>query len=258
VVEADPARTGEPPEGVVKGRGTEAETLEQASIGRAVGLVAGTDDDANTLSILMTARAMNPGLFLVARQNHRDNQDLFEAVGAQILMHPSLIIAERIRVLLATPLLSEFAKYARYREHDWACELVSRIAALVEDRVPEVWEVAIDQDQSPAIYDVGKGVLVTLGALLCDPWDRDRPLALIALMLVRKSDRILLPDPNSPLRRGDRLLFCGSGQARSRMLWTLQNSNALDYVLSGESHHPGTLWRWGTETLGRWTARRSG
>ena len=111
--------------------------------------MAGTDDDANNLSILMTAKAMNPGLFLVARQNHRDNQDLFEAVGAQILMHPSAIIAERIRVLLATPLLSEFAKYARYREHDWACELVSRIAALVEDRVPEVWEVAIDQDQSP-------------------------------------------------------------------------------------------------------------
>ena len=68
-------------------------------------------------------------------------------------------------------------------------------------------------------------------------------------MLVRKTDRILLPDPKSPLRRGDRLLFCGSGQARSRMLWTLQNSNALDYVLTGESHHPGTLWRWGTETL---------
>jgi len=258
VVEADPARTGEPPGGVVKGRGTEPETLEQAQIGRAVGLVAGTDDDATNLSILMTAKAMSPGLFLVARENHRDNQDLFEAVGAQILMHPSSIIADRIRVLLATPLLSEFAKYARYREHDWACELVSRIAALVEDRVPEVWEVAIDQDQSPAIYNVGKGVLVTLAALLCDPWDRDRPMTVIALMLVRKSDRILLPDPKSPLRRGDRLLFCGSSLARSRMLWTLQNSNALDYVLSGESHHPGTLWRWGTETLRRWKVRRSG
>lgn len=258
VVEADPGRTGEPPGGVVKGRGTEAETLEQAHIDRAVGLVAGTDDDANNLSIMMTAKAMNPRLFLVARQNHRDNRELFEAVGAQILMHPSSIIAERIRVLLATPLLSDFAKYARYREHDWACELVSRIAALVEDHVPEVWEVAIDHDQSPAIYDVGKGFLVTLTALLCDPWDRDQPLAAIALMLVRKTDRTLVPDPKSQLRKGDRLLFCGSARARSRMLWTLQNSNALDYVVTGESHHPGTLWRWGTQALRRRAARRAG
>jgi voltage-gated potassium channel len=67
-----------PPEGVVQGRGTEAETLEQADIQRAVGLVAGTDDDANNLSIIMTARTLNPELFVVARENHLDNQELFE------------------------------------------------------------------------------------------------------------------------------------------------------------------------------------
>ena len=258
VVEADPGRTGEPPGGVVKGRGTEAETLEQARIDRAVGLVAGTDDDANNLSILMTAKARNPRLFLVARENHGDNRELFDAVGAHVVMHPNAIIAERIRVLLATPLLSEFAKFARYREHDWACELVSRVVALVEDRVPEVWEVTIDHEESPAVCDIGTGVLVTIGALLRDPMDRDLFLAAIALMLVHKADRTLVPDPTTPLRKGDRLLFCGSSRARARMLWSLQNSNALDYVVTGESRHPGTLWGWGTQVLRRRAARRRG
>ena len=69
VIEADPGRTGEPPgERGDRAAGTEAETLEQAHIDRAVGLVAGTDDDANNLSILMTAKPMNPSLFLVARR----------------------------------------------------------------------------------------------------------------------------------------------------------------------------------------------
>jgi hypothetical protein len=186
---------------------------------------------------------MNPKLFLVARENHLDNQELFEAVGAQIVMHPSTIIAERIRVLLATPLLSELATYARYRDHAWACELISRIAALVEDRVPEVWEVTIDADQAPAICAAtGQGSPVTLEALLSDRRDREAQLPAIALLLVHRSERTLLPEGPVVLRRGDRILFCGAERARSRMEWTLHNDVALDYVLSGESHHPGTLW----------------
>jgi Trk K+ transport system NAD-binding subunit len=57
VVEAKPGRTGEPDGGCVVGRGTEAVTLEQAEVRRAVGLVAGTNNDANNLSIVMTARS---------------------------------------------------------------------------------------------------------------------------------------------------------------------------------------------------------
>ena len=257
VIEAEPGVTGTPPGGGVIGRGTEAETLEQARIDRAVGLVAGTDDDANNLSILMTARQMNPKLFLVARQNHLDNQELFEAVGAQIVMHPSTIIAERIRVLLATPLLSEFENYARYRDHEWACELISRIAALVEDRVPEVWEVAIDTDQAQAVCAATEqGSPLMLAELLRDPRDRETTLPAIALMLVHKSERTLLPEARVTLRRGDRVLFCGSGLARSRMEWTLQNDHALAYVQTGEGYHPGTLWTWGSRTLGGRSRRR--
>ena len=38
-----------------------------ADVARAVGLVAGTDNDTTNLSMLATARRMNPGLFLAAR-----------------------------------------------------------------------------------------------------------------------------------------------------------------------------------------------
>ncbi len=251
VIEAEPSRTGTPPEGCVVGRGTEAATLEEARIHRAVGLVAGTDDDANNLSILMTAKQLNPDLFLVARENHLDNEELFQAVGAQIVMHPSTIIAERIRVLLATPLLSEFETYARYRDHDWACELISRIAALVDDQVPEVWEVMIDDTHAQAVSAAAdQGSPVDLDTLLRNPRDREIPLPAIALMLVRKSERTLLPQRSIHPRRGDRILFCGAEMARSRMLWTLQNDHALDYARGKEGHHPGALWAWGSRIFG--------
>ena len=245
VVEAHPEPADQPEGGCVIGRGTEAETLERADIGRAVGLVAGTDNDANNLSIIMTARELNPDLFVVARENHLDNEELFDAVGADILMHPSTIIANRIRVLLATPLLSEFESYSLHHEDSWACELVSRIAALVHEHVPDVWEVGIDDQQAHAVYDaLSRGTLVPLGSLIRDPRDRDRRLPTIPLLRLHKNQRELLPGDEVRLRRGDRLLFCGQPCAHSRMRWTLQNKHALSYSLTGGSLPQGAVWRW--------------
>lgn len=245
VVEEMPGKTGEPEEGCVVGRGTEAVTLEQAEIRRAVGLVAGTDNDANNLSMVMTARELNSDLFVVARENHLDNQALFDAVDADIVMHPSSIVANRIRVLLATPLLSEFESYARYEDDAWACQLVSRIAALVHERVPEVWEISVDDGHAHAICEViSRGASVTLGNLLQDPRNRDRKLPVIPLLLLRSNNRDLLPQEDLRLRMGDRLLLCGRPCAHSRMSWTLQNIHALSYILTGGSGPEGTVWRW--------------
>jgi len=47
VIEAKPEKTGTPEEGVVKGRGTEADTLIEAGIEQASGLIAGTNNDTN-------------------------------------------------------------------------------------------------------------------------------------------------------------------------------------------------------------------
>ncbi len=245
VVEARPDRTGEPPGRWVRGRGTEADTLEQAGIDRAVGLVAGTDNDANNLSILMTARTLNPDLFCVVRENHLDNRELFSAVGANIRMHPSSIVANRIRMLLNTPLLTEFINYARYEDDSWACELVSRIVALEHERVPDVWEVRVDEIDGYAVHQARReGVVATVGTLLHDPRDREMRIAAIALMRRRANGRTLLPGDDERLQRGDQLLFCGRAGARSAMHWTLQNSHALNYILFGSSPPRGLVWRW--------------
>ena len=55
VSEALPEVTN-PPEGSISGRGTEAVTLREAKITDAVAIVAGTDNDANNLSIVLTAQ----------------------------------------------------------------------------------------------------------------------------------------------------------------------------------------------------------
>ncbi len=243
VIEAHPETTNAP-EGVIKGRGTEAVTLEEAGIREVVGLVAGTNNDANNLSIIMTARQLNPGLFVIARQNHLDNLNIFDAVKADIRMHPSSVIANRIRVLLGTPMLYEFMSLAMYEDDQWACELISRVLAVVHDQVPEVWEVEINDEEALAVNSaLEAGAAIELEDLLRDHRERDSKLSCIPLLHLSKGARVTLPPLNTRMKSGDRLLICGSMSARSRMEWTLQNDNALSYVLTGQVCAQGWVWR---------------
>jgi Trk K+ transport system NAD-binding subunit len=245
VVEANPERTGKPSSGrLVVGWGTEAVTLQEAHIERAVGIVAGTHHDVNNLSIIMTARDLKSDLFVVARENHIENHELFESVKADVVMHPSSVIANKIRVLLGMPLLSEFESLALYEEDAWACQLVSRIAAVVHEEVPEIWEVKIDSEQAYAVLPaLERGAVLTLKNLCRNPRERKRLLPCVPLMLARGSSRQLLPPSETRLKSGDRLLFCGRHNAQASMEWTLQNVHLLNYILTGGSRPQGVAWR---------------
>ncbi len=243
VIEARPDLTGEPRQGVIVGRGTEAETLLQADIETAGGLIAGTDNDANNLSIVVTARDLNPDLFIVLRQNHSDNERIIDAVHADMVMHPSRIIADKIRVLLGTPMLHRFIAMAYHKENDWACELVSRISALVGRCVPELEEVSIDDYHAGAVTDaLGQGEHIRIGELLHDSWRRDRQIRCIVLMLQRGGEDMLLPDPETELQPGDRLLVCAGRGGLRRLYWNMQNAGILSYVRTGEVQKHGWLW----------------
>ena len=244
VVEARSGLTGIPEGLYIEGRGTEAITLEEAGIRKAVGLVAGTDDDSNNLSIIMTAREISSKLFVVARQSNQDNKHIFDAVGADIVMHPSSIIANKIRVLLGTPLLHEFMGLAMYEDEDWACNLVKKIALLLDSQLPEVWELNIDEASALAVSGaLHRGRVVRLVDLIRDPGDRERELHCIPLLLNRHGTSMVLPADDTHIKADDRLLFCGKLNAADRMRWTLQNHHALDYVLTGEAKPQGWIWK---------------
>ncbi|WP_428622894.1 potassium channel family protein [Sedimenticola sp.] len=244
VIESMPGMTGMPESGFVLGRGTEAKTLHEAGIDQAVGLVAGTDNDANNLSIIMTARELRPELFVILRQNHKENQSIVDAVNADMVMHPSAIIANRIRVLLGTPLLYQFTSLALHQDDAWAQSLVKRIGQLVGYHPPAIWEVLLDSEGSLAVCEaLDSGRKVILSHLLADPVTRENTLPVICLLLKRGGTSLMLPEGSEGVRLGDRLLFCGRRQARDRMEWCLQNTHALNYILTGEVTSGGWIWR---------------
>ncbi len=243
IVENNPEVTG-CSEHCVVGRGTEAVTLHAAGIADAVGIVAGTDNDANNLSIVMTARELNPKLFMVARQNRHDNDAIFRAANLHLVMHRSEIIAEDILAELTTPLLPQFLRLTRSQSNEWANEVVSRISAITAEVVPHVWSVRLDERSAPALLQLLGECDVRLGDVMRDARERDRMLPCIPLLLQRGSELRLTPGEDTALRSGDTLLFCGRTGVAGRMGWVLHNVNALRYVLTGEDRPDGWVWRW--------------
>ena len=241
IIEADPATTD--CDDCIIGSGTEAHTLIEAGIKNAVGIVAGTDNDVNNLSIVMTARELEPELFMVLRQNRHANAPLFQRFGAAVTMQSADIVGHEFLSLLTTPLLSRFFVRCKERPDDWANELLSRIAAVIGDTVPEVWDVELSRENAVAIRQaMDLDMELTLHDLIRDPRDRDAYLPCIPLML--GNSEALLPDLETPLFPGDRILFCGDKDARGRQVLALRNLKVLNYLHSGTDSPGGWFWQW--------------
>jgi voltage-gated potassium channel len=230
----------------VRGAGTEAHTLVEAGVLDAAGIVAGTDDDVNNLSIAMTAVGLKHDLYVVLRQNRHANRALFEAFRGHLVMVPSEIIAHEIFALITTPLLSRFLDIVRKKDNAWADAVAQRLVRDIETRVSAVWSVRIDADAAPAVLAATgtAGSDVLLETLLCDPQERNRHLDAVPLLLMRADIEAPMPEAAGALGAGDHILFAGTERARRLQQLTLRNVNVLEYVRTGRDTPGGWIWQW--------------
>lgn len=244
IIEADIART-DAPSGTIEGRGTEADTLTEGGVTEVTGIIAGTDNDANNLSIIITARQLNPGLFTVGRQNSRDSEEIFKAAKIDMTMQPAEIVARHILGLLLAPLLDEFLRLTHDQNEDWANVVVSRVAGVAEEVTPETWDLEISPLRTPTVFDcLIRGEQVTLGQFCTHPRDREQILPCVPLLIKRENDEKLLPDMQEILQAGDRILFCGRSEAMQQMAHTAKDHQALLYIRTGEDRPGGLVWEW--------------
>lgn len=240
----DPSFPTDPEISTVNGTGTEAEPLKQAGIESAVGIVAGTDDDVNNLSIVVTARELNNSLFTIIRQNLQANCKLFDAFDADVTMVSSELIASECLAVIRTPVLAPFLKIARRETPEWANSLVERLQQTIGDLAPAVWGVTLNISEAPAIYRMlMQGGHATVGDLLRKPSDRDQMLACVPLFLQRDGKRFALPDNDLALQAGDQILFAGRGIARDLQQSVLRNEKVRDYCVTGDDGASGWLWQ---------------
>ncbi len=154
-------------EDIISGTGIDERSLKRAGIESAVGIIAGGGDDSNNLSTIMTARQLNPDIFVVARQNLRGNSVLFKKIKADLVMQPREITARMIRVLFLNPLLCNFLKIANKQDDEWSNVVISRLSAVIGESKPQIWTSRISPKETPAVFKgIAFGRNITLNCII--------------------------------------------------------------------------------------------
>lgn len=244
VITPEPVDTAGLPWRHVTGLGVRAGTLCEAGIEQAVGLVAGTDNDINNLSIAMTAKDINPDIFIVLRQNRTANTALFKAFSAPATMIPSRIIALESLATIINPLLTLFLKEIRAHSDAWAAEVCIRLESQFGQLVPQLWGASINAEEMPAVSAQVEGGGVALSVLLQNFEAREEPLGILPLLLFRNGVTETFPPEETILQRGDAFLFAGTPESRGKQRMAMYNPTALTYLISGLERPGGYIWQW--------------
>jgi voltage-gated potassium channel len=228
---------------VIVGDASDSEVLVRAGLDRAVGLVAGTDNDTTNLSMLATSRRSNPELFLAARQNLPTSAALFEAMDPDALLVPTEVVAHEVYAQLSTPLLWRFIQRLPAEGDAWAADVTRRLRDSCGHQLPALWKIRLDADQAPALQGLLRSGKVRLGDLLRSPEDRDSRLDVVPLLLLHDDDAVLTPDDDVVLGVGDQLLFAGHSSERRALESTLVVDSSAAYVLLDRRIPSSWIWR---------------
>lgn len=169
----------------LKGDATAAQILDDAGVRRARGLVTALHNDADNLLVTLTARSMNPDVFIVTRSVYPESVEKLRFAGANRMISPYAISGRRMAILLLSPGVSDFLDVVAH-------------GGPLEFRLSEM-------EVHPGSELAGK----TIGASAI----KSRTGAMI--LAVRKDGQELRfdtnPDENTFLEEGDLLIAMGTG-----------------------------------------------
>jgi voltage-gated potassium channel len=173
----------------ILGEATSEENLLKAGIERARGLVAAASSDADNVYIALTARGLNPNLYILARAAEEASVKKLIRAGADSVVSPYEIGARRMANTILRPAVVDFIEFA---VHDRSLELqMEELTVRENSRIKEVtlMEAGIRKD-----YD------------------------LIVVAIKKKSGEMIFnPSSNAKIQIGDTLIALGERDNLSRL-----------------------------------------
>jgi voltage-gated potassium channel len=97
---------------VVHGDATRDEVLVSAGVSRARGLITTVDSDAQNVYVTLSARALNPRLFIVARANDEGSEGKLRQAGADRVVSPYARAGRQVAELATRPRVADFIDFA--------------------------------------------------------------------------------------------------------------------------------------------------
>jgi voltage-gated potassium channel len=92
----------------IVGDASSDDTLEAAGVKKAKGLVASSDSDVTNVFVTLSARVLNPKLYIVARASYIESEKKLKKAGADRVISPYFIAGQRIASMALKPVTVEF------------------------------------------------------------------------------------------------------------------------------------------------------
>ena len=183
----------------IEGDGTDEEDLAAAGLRQARGLVASSDSDADNVYITLSARAVRPDLFVVARASNAAAAKKLEIAGAERVVQPYASAGRVMANLMLKPQVTAFV--------DVVTSAAGADLRFEELEVPPDWSQA------------GK----TIGELRI----RGRTGAVIVAVRKRDGHFETTPDPDLPLEAGDVMIAAGTEEELSALDELFRSAEAV-------------------------------
>lgn len=241
IIDPNPQQHDAPDNSIV-GRGTEAKTLHEADILNASVVIAASDDDANNLSVLITAQQLNKDITTIARVSKEANHVLFEHAKCDYILRRSQIVANEALTVISRPLVTKFIKLSSTLKKQETGNLIEKIRTLTKNTDPITWRLIVNQENAPALVRfIDQDRSLTIGDISSN--QRLARSRCIPLLLQRGTASHLLPESDMTLKVGDEILLCGRRNAPILAQQLAHNIELVDSLVNHNPHHIPLL-RW--------------
>ncbi|MBS9782293.1 MAG: NAD-binding protein [Arcobacter sp.] len=216
------------------GNADDKEMLLSVGIKDAVSLLAVTNSDITNLSIVTTAKKLNPNITTIVRENEMSDFLLFDNVNVNHTFIPSKILINKTINALINPLADKFMRESFTKDEKWATSLVRRLIEEI-DEDPLIEELEINEKYTPEIYKyLEQGNSLNLDILRVSLYNYRQRNNIVPLLLQRKDEIILLPSFKYELKIADKILLACDKHAKDDIQYICQNIYEFHYALSGE------------------------
>ena len=216
------------------GNADDKQMLSDVGILEAVAIIAATNDDTTNLSVLATAKKLNPNIMTIVRENEMEDYSIFESANINHIFMPSKILINKTANALINPLADKFLRMIIKKDEDWAAKVVRKLVEDINDD-PLVMEVYINSKYTPELtkHLENKNTL-SLDILATSLHNKEQRNNVVPLLLQREEEILLLPIFEHNLKIGDKILLACDEHAKSDIEYICQNANEFHYALTGE------------------------
>jgi len=216
------------------GNADDKELLLNVGIEDAVAIISATNNDTTNLSILATAKKLNPKIMTIARENEMEDLSIFKSAKIDHIFMPSRILINKTTNALISPLSDKFIRMMCKQDDAWASKLVKDLIQTIDEN-PILHEQKIDKTNSPEIFKaIKEDKEILLEIFNCSLYNREQKNNIIPLLIHRNGEYKLLPEHDIKLHEDDEILFACDENAKNDIEYIAQNFYEFHYVYTGE------------------------